>query len=359
VIYGVILAGGRGERFWPLSRVDKPKQFLKLTSDKTMLEETIERVRPLIPLDAIRIVSGESMSNHILVSATYLNEKHIISEPFGRNTCLAIGLAAAHLAKDDPNAVMCVLSADHLIRPAEKLLKILEDGCAIAQAEQKLITIGIPPTRPDTAYGYIKLGDEMRTRHESVVYKVSAFAEKPKAVVAQEYYYSRRYLWNSGMFIWTAQSILAAINQCQPDMGKMLEEYSKSIGTSAEMTARQHLYEKATSISVDYAVLENTSDVLAIKADIVWDDIGSWTALERYKELDSENNVLVGETMPLDTFETTIYNNADGLIATLGVSDLVIVRSDNITLVAHKTRLDQIKTLLTRLKENASTQKYL
>jgi mannose-1-phosphate guanylyltransferase len=359
VIYGVILAGGRGERFWPLSRIDKPKQFLKLTSDKTMLEETILRVRPLIPLEAIRIVSSESMSDQILASASYLSEKHIISEPFGRNTCLAIGLAAIHLAKEDPNAVMAVLSADHLIRPPEKLLKILEDGCAIAQTEQQLITIGIPPTRPDTAYGYIKLGDEMRTRHESVVYKVSAFAEKPKAVVAQEYYYSRRYLWNSGMFIWTAQAILKAISQCQPEMGKLLEEYGKSIGTPAELEARRHLYEKATSISIDYAVLENTAEVLVIRADIVWDDIGSWTALERYKELDGENNVLVGETLPLDTFETTIYNNADGLIATLGVSDLVIVRSDNITLVAHKTRLDQIKVLLTRLKENASTQKYL
>ena len=146
MIYGVIMAGGKGERFWPLSRASRPKQFLKLTSDRTMLAETIERVRPLIPLEHIRIVTGESMMQMLLHSTDYLNKSHILTEPFGRNTCLAIGLAATHLLHADSHAVMVVLSADHLIRPAEKLLRILEDGCAIASVENRLITIGIVPT---------------------------------------------------------------------------------------------------------------------------------------------------------------------------------------------------------------------
>jgi mannose-1-phosphate guanylyltransferase/mannose-6-phosphate isomerase len=324
-----------------------------------MLEETILRVKPLIPLENIRVVAGEFFSEQILSSADYLNRSHIISEPTGRNTCLAIGLAAAHLRHSDPAAVMTVLSADHIIRPPEKLLRILEDGCEIAQTQQVLITIGVAPTRPETGYGYIKLGEELHTKHESSVYRVSAFAEKPKAVVAQEYYYSRKYLWNSGMFIWTAEAILHAIAECRPEIGQLLQVYEQAIGTSQEHDARQELYHKAASISIDYAVLESADNVLAIRADLVWDDIGSWTALERYKSLDGENNVLVGETITLDTYETTIYNNSDGLVAALGISDLVIVRSDDITLVAHKTKLDQIKELLAKLKEDKRAQKYL
>ena len=359
MIYGVIMAGGKGERFWPLSRASRPKQFLKLTSDRTMLAETIERVRPLIPLEHIRIVTGESMMQMLLHSTDYLNKSHILTEPFGRNTCLAIGLAATHLLHADSHAVMVVLSADHLIRPAEKLLRILEDGCAIASVENRLITIGIVPTRPETGYGYIKLGDLYKTERDSTVFNVAAFTEKPKAAVAQEYYFSRKYLWNSGMFIWSARAILQAIRDCRPEIGELLTNYSETIGTPRELAARQEIYQKAPAISIDYAVLEKAANVMVIKADIVWDDIGSWNALERFKDRDSDNNVVVGQTVAVETFETTIYNDAEGLVACLGVSDLVIVRSGNVTLVTHKTRAGDIKELLAKLSEDESTRGYL
>jgi mannose-1-phosphate guanylyltransferase len=359
MIYGVIMAGGKGERFWPLSRASCPKQFLKLTSDRTMLAETIERVRPLIPLEHIRIVTGESMMQMLLHSTDYLNKSHILAEPFGRNTCLAIGLAATHLLHADSHAVMVVLSADHLIRPAEKLLRILEDGCAIASVENRLITIGIVPTRPETGYGYIKLGDLYKTERDSTVFNVAAFTEKPKAAVAQEYYFSRKYLWNSGMFIWSARAILQAIRDCRPEIGELLTNYSETIGTPRELAARQEMYQKAPAISIDYAVLEKAANVMVIRADIVWDDIGSWNALERFKDRDSDNNVVVGQTVAVETFETTIYNDAEGLVACLGVSDLVIVRSGNVTLVTHKTRAGDIKELLSKLSEDESTRGYL
>lgn len=357
--YSVIIAGGRGERFWPLSRQAHPKQFLKLTSDRTMIEETIERVRPLIPMENVRIVTGANMEKLIMESVENIKSENIMAEPFGRNTCLAIGLAAVHLIKDDPHAVMVVLSADHLVNPQEKLLRILEDGAAIASKEECLITIGIVPNRPETAYGYIKMGDLYKNENDSVVYRVSAFAEKPKLVVAQEYYYSRKYLWNSGMFIWSAKAILNAIREFQPEMSNHLEEYSQTIGTDKELQARQELYKKANSISIDYAVLEGAKNVLTIKANIVWDDVGSWTALERYKDRDSENNVLIGETEMLGTYETTVYNNADGIVCCLGVADLVVVRSDNITLVTHKTRVGEIKELLAKLNEDEKKRHYL
>ena len=324
-----------------------------------MLEETIERIKPQIPVDNIRIVTGESMTKHILNRIDDIDRRHILTEPFGRNTCLAIGLAAIHLVQEDEDAVMTVLSSDHLIRPAEKLLSLIETGCGIAAEEDCLITIGISPTRPETGYGYIKLGDLYRTQAGTNVYSVSAFTEKPKVTVAQEYYYSRKYLWNSGMFIWSARTVLNEIAEHQPEMSVALNEYAAFIGTEKEEAARLELYEKAASISIDYAVLENAGNVLTIKADIVWDDVGSWNALERIKERDGENNVLVGETELLDTFETTVYNDSDGIIACIGVSDLVVVRSTDITLVVHKTKTGDVKQLLARLAKDDAKKKYL
>lgn len=359
MIHGVIMAGGKGERFWPLSRAKRPKQFLKLTSDKSMLEETIERVTPLIPFENVRIVAGESMTEHIMSLLPGVTKANVLTEPFGRNTCLAIGFAAVHLLHEDPNAVMVVLSADHLIRPAEKLVQILRDGAALASREERLITIGITPTRPETAYGYIKLGEQFIREGETNVYAVSQFAEKPKAAVAQEYYFSRQYLWNSGMFIWSAKAILNAIAACQPDAHRHLLEYGTTIGTPKEAAARKQLYDSAPSISIDYAVLEKANNVLVMKGDIIWDDVGSWNSLERYKDRDSENNVLIGEAIVLETFETTVYNDESGIIACIGLSDLVVVRSENITLVAHKTKASQVKELLAQLSKRDDWKKYL
>lgn len=324
-----------------------------------MLQETIDRVNPIIPLDRIRVVAGESMSQMIVASCADLAEGHILTEPCGRNTCLAIGLGAQHLILDDSDAVMVVLSSDHLIRPAERMNQILEDASAIAAESAHLITIGVVATRPETGYGYIKLGDEFQSNRGCAAYEVAAFAEKPKAVVAQEYYYSRRYLWNSGIFVWRADSVLEQIRLHQPDMSTLLQEYAKQIGKPGEQKARAKLYDEAASISIDYAILEKASNVLTIKADIIWDDVGSWGALERYKEVDSENNVLIGDTLAFDTYETTVYNDSDGLIATLGVADLVVVRSKDITLVAHKTKLGKIKEMLAELAKDEKTKTYL
>jgi len=359
LIYGVILAGGKGERFWPLSRAHRPKQLLRLISNKTMLQETIDRILPLIPRERTFIVTSDNMVNPILEDIKTVGRENILAEPRGRNTCLAIGLAAEHLKKIDPKAVMVVLSADHIIRPAERLLEVIKAGAEIALEEDRLITIGIEPTRAETAYGYIKLADLYKTVGNLSVYKVDSFTEKPKRITAQEYYYGRKHLWNSGMFIWSVDSILNSISACQPEMSRLLSEYAAGMGSKLEPQRRRELYEKSDAISIDFAVLENAENVLTIKADIVWDDVGSWNALERYKDKDRENNVVIGRAALSDSYETTVYNDSDGVIVALGVSDLVIVKTNDIVLVTHKTKADDIKKILAEFAGDETLKKFL
>jgi len=354
--YAVILAGGKGERFWPLSRTKHPKQLLRLISDKTMLQETIDRILPLIPVERILVVSSEDMTGPILNEIDILKPENILAEPMGRNTCLAIGLAAEHLLTRDENPIMAVLSADHIIKPAEKFLEIVKTGAEIAHANDRLITIGIEPSRAETEYGYIKVSRLFKKSGGISIFEVDSFTEKPHPAVAQQYYLGREHLWNSGMFIWSAKAIIEAIGQCKPDIGEQLEEYSGKIGGGDESHARNQLYEKSEPISIDFAVLENAENVLVIRADLVWDDVGSWNALARYKEKDHENNVIIGPAKIVDSYETTVYNNEDeGLIIALGTSDHIIVRTKDVVLVAHKTKVNEVKQII---RELASDEKY-
>jgi mannose-1-phosphate guanylyltransferase len=359
VIYSVIMAGGKGERFWPLSRSDCPKQLLRITSDKTMLEETIERMEGFIPLDQVRIVTGNDIKENIAELIPDIKVEHIYTEPFGRNTCLAIGLSAAMLHKEDPDGLMVVLSSDHLIKPKDALLDILRVATGICNDHDWLITLGITPTRPEIGYGYIELGDHFDTIDGVSVYKVAEFNEKPTRVVAQQYYYDRKHLWNSGMFIWSVKSILKAINKHKPELGEALKKYTDSIGTPEEEEIKKELYINAENVSIDVAILEQANNVLSLKADLTWDDVGSWLALDRIRERDSESNILVGNVVNLGAFESIIYNDSDGMIATLGVSDLIIVKTDNIVMVAHKTRVNEIKSLLSKFGGDEELEKYL
>ncbi|MCH7879364.1 MAG: mannose-1-phosphate guanylyltransferase [candidate division Zixibacteria bacterium] len=358
MIYSVILAGGKGERFWPLSRKNRPKQLLKLASDKTMLQETIDRILPLAPLDKQIIVTGRSISQAILDEIDYLKEENLLVEPEGKNTLYAIGLAAVHIEHDDPAGVMVVLSADHLINPPERLREIIKFGASLAATENKLITIGIVPTRAETGYGYIKLGEVVQVDSGVSVHKVVEFTEKPQRLLAQKYFYGREHLWNSGMFIWTVKAIMAEIEQHCPDAFKLLREYASVIGKDNENAAREKLYKAANAISIDFAVLEKAENTLTMRADIVWDDVGSWNALERFMEPDTDRNVVIGNVALSESYELTVYNESDGLIAALGVSDLVIVRSGNTTLVAHKTKVGELKSLLKQVSQLKDHEKY-
>jgi mannose-1-phosphate guanylyltransferase len=359
MIYGVILAGGRGERFWPLSRQDNPKQLLKLTSDKTMIQETVDRLNGFIANDQILIVTGQHLRDKILAAVPELTDGNLLLEPEGRNTCLAIGLAAAHLKYRDPDAVMVILSSDHLISPTEKLISLLRAGAEQAAGEKCLITIGVVPTRAETAYGYIELGEKFAAIGGVDFFNVKQFKEKPNPTRAQEYYLDRSHLWNSGIFVWRADTILEAIEQFVPGVFECVKLYEKSIGKKDEAEAREKLYCDSISISIDFAVLENASNVLTMKGELRWDDVGSWLALDRIRERDRYNNVVLGKVLLDGSYENTVVNNDNGIIVGLGVSDLVIVKSDEIVMVAHKTRVGDIKELLAKIAADKDYEKYL
>jgi mannose-1-phosphate guanylyltransferase len=359
MIYGVVLAGGRGERFWPLSRQDNPKQLLKLTSDKTMILETIDRLEGFISKDRVLIVTGQHLKDKILSAVAGMKDENLLLEPEGRNTCLAIGLAATHLKRRDPEAVMVVLSSDHLISPTEKLISLLRAAAGQAVKSNHLITIGVVPSRADTAYGYIELGAEFAQNEGISFYHVKQFKEKPNPTKAQEYYLGRKHLWNSGIFVWKAEAILESIAKFAPGIHDCVKVYEQYIGKTDERAAREKLYCDASSISIDFAVLENAPNVLTMKGEIKWDDVGSWLALGRIRNHDRANNIVMGNVLLEESYENIVVNDDDGIIVGYGVTDLVIVKAGEIIMVAHKTNVGEIKDLLVKLAADQKYEKYL
>jgi mannose-1-phosphate guanylyltransferase len=305
------------------------------------------------------VVTDRDLREAILSKIPSIGPEHIIAEPFGKNTCLAVGLAAVELHARDPEAVMIVLSSDHLIKPAEKLLAILREAVRIARQGEYLVTIGINPTRPETGYGYIKIGSQFASENGIHTYEVAAFREKPDHPTAQMYYQDRQHLWNSGMFTWSARSILRSIERYQPKLAAALENYAGHINAPDQDSALQELYETAESISIDSAVLEMADNAVVIKGELKWDDVGSWLALQRIRKTGPDGNVEIGKVLSLNTFETTAVNDGDGIVVCFGVSDLVVVKTDNIVMVAHKTQMPQLKKLLNKINEDGKLHKYL
>ncbi|MBI3872618.1 MAG: NTP transferase domain-containing protein [candidate division Zixibacteria bacterium] len=355
----MILAGGVGERFWPLSRRKRPKQLLPILGGKTLLEATIDRIEPDFPPERTWIVTGQEIAGAVREKVGQLPSGNIFSEPRGNNTCLAIGLAAIELSSRDTDATLVVLSADHAIEPASTLRRVLREGVRLAQSDDHLITIGITPTRAETGYGYIELGPNFATSDGLSSYQVEAFREKPDRTTAQDYYFDHRHLWNAGIFVWTAKSLLAAIEKYRPGVYKPLKTYQKAIGTPSQSQALVELYETAESVSIDVAVLEKADNVIVIKADLAWDDVGSWLSLGRLQKANDDSNVLVGPTVALDSFDSTVYNDTDELVCTFGISDLILVRTGKATLLVHKSRVDDMKALMEKLKSDERWQEYL
>ena len=325
-----------------------------------MLEETLDRLDGFIPLERILLVTGAYLEEQILTIAKKLTRENLLLEPQGKNTCLALALAALHISLRDPDGVMVVLSSDHMIQPKEQLVRILATAADLAGKEDKLITIGIIPSRAETGYGYIEVGPKMADIEGIKFLEVVRFKEKPERTKAQEYYFDRKHLWNSGMFVWNVKSFLKALERHMPEMNACLQRYKTGLETAGDGEAIKCLYDDCESISVDFAILEKADNVLCVRGDIRWDDVGSWLALERIHSPDRDKNIILGEVISEDSYENTIVNSTgDGLVVGFGISDLVVVKTDRIVLVAHKTRVNDIKNLLSKIDNNEKYQQYL
>ena len=352
-MFAVIMAGGSGTRFWPASREKMPKQFLAITSERTMLEETLVRAELFAPPDEISIVVGRvhaDLTNRILSG----HPAAVIVEPRGRNTAACIGLAALHarrvVADDEP---MVVLPADHFIADVESFARTIRAAADVAR-DGAIITLGVIPNRPETGYGYIHTGVESGNHSGRPYFKVRRFVEKPDYQTALGYLSSGDYLWNSGIFVFSARTILEEIKSCMPELHQGLVEIDRAIDTPDYDDAVEQVYGRIESISIDYGIMEKTTKpIYVFKADFGWSDVGSWQALYelRAAERDQQGNLSIGDSNLIEAKRNMVFSTTDRKIALLGVEDLVVVDTPDAVMVARLDRSQDVKRFADQSRE--------
>lgn len=355
MIYGLVLAGGKGTRLYPLSRCDKPKQFLKLINNKSFLENTVERIQPLISKENIYVVTNQDYKDKIIQEINGIKEENVFTEPENKETATCIGLSATKLLKKDSDAIMVVLPSDHHIENNKEYIETLTQAVSLANKRQGIITLGIEPSRPETGYGYIEMGH--RVSGDIPSYKVARFTEKPNLEVAKDFLSNGNYLWNSGIFVFRADVILREIRRYLPELYKSLMEIYKVIGEENEELVIKEQYELINGISIDFGVMQKTRKAYVIKSNFVWDDIGSFNALSRY--LDNNNSNNISDNVYLKESSNCSVFGDKNLIIGLGITDLVIVDAGDVILVMDKNRDQEIKQLINELNNNGKYKIYI
>ena len=355
--YPVILAGGRGTRFWPLSRKRRAKQLLALDGKQTMIQQTVARLLPLAPPKSFWIITNGDLQAAIARQVPRLSKKQIIAEPVGRNTAPAIGLAAFLLLRHDPDAVIGLFPSDHVIENEKRYRDVIAHGIQIAAAGDNIVVLGIRPNRPETGYGYIESGSPL----EMEALRVRRFTEKPDAGRAAEFLKAGNYFWNSGMFLWRARTLADAIKEHLPNTAPRLEEIAAAFGTAKFEGAFRKLYPKCETISIDYAVVEprsargeQASNIYCIPADFGWNDLGSWTALHEHhtaKSRPADGNLISGDgSYTLNAQGNYIY--APGkFVAAVGVDNLVVVETNDALLITTRERSQDVGRVVMYLDE--------
>ena len=351
--YAVILAGGRGERFWPLSTTQRPKQLLSLVGDKTMLAQAIDRLEGLVPPQRIFVITNMDLIEATQKAAPTLLPENIIGEPMGRDTAPAVALAAALIKARHPNATFCILTADHVIGDLDVYRTTLREAMDLSMKQDVLLTIGIQPSEPSTGYGYIEAGESVVVRSEIEFFKAKRFVEKPDLKTATGYVESGRYYWNSGMFIWSVKCLEASLKESSPPLGELIDRLVEAIHAGRLAAALKAEYPQIEKISIDYALMEKSDKILMAKGEFSWDDVGAWPALENHFTPDDDGNVVVGDCEGLDSHNNIVFSG-DRLTALIGVEDLVVVQAEGVTLVCPKSRAQDIKPLVAKLRENPS-----
>ncbi|MGC9523672.1 MAG: mannose-1-phosphate guanylyltransferase [Anaerolineae bacterium] len=350
MFHALIMAGGIGTRLWPLSRRANPKQLLRLVDDASMFEHAVARLSPLVPIEQIHVVARADLIDALWAQVPALPRTNFIVEPEGRGTAPAIGLGAIHLLKEDPDAVMAVLTADHHIADVPAFQRALSVAEALAQ-EGHLVTMGIQPSFPSTGYGYIEQGAATKVVRGLQAYEVEAFTEKPDADRATKMVTSGDYAWNSGMFIWRADRILAEFARQMPRFHEQLAEIADALGTADYEPVLARLWPQVDKQTIDYGIMEGAKDVVVLPVEIGWSDVGSWASVFDVRPPDEDGNILLGEHMAINTTDTLVYGG-DRLIATIGVDDLIIVDTPDALLVCRRGHEQDVKALVDRLRKD-------
>jgi mannose-1-phosphate guanylyltransferase len=346
MIHAVIMAGGIGSRFWPLSRRDRPKQFISLLDESTLIQNTSSRLEGIVPADKRYVVTNERYVEQTRAQLPALPEENIMAEPIGRNTAPCITYAAMKIHEQDPDAIMIVLPADHVISDVGRFHRVLEVGIEAARERGALVTIGIEPTYPATGYGYIQfdpeddgVSDEPRSRY------VKTFAEKPNLATAERFLDSGDFLWNSGMFIWRAEAILDAVQRHLPDVYEAFLPYHDVIGTSEERSTLERIFRSCPSISIDYGVMERADKVYVVPGSFGWSDVGDWRAVYDLAEKNEHGNSIQGNAILHDSSRCLIQAG-DRLVALVGVHDMIVVDTEDALLVCQRDSTQRVKNVV-------------
>ena len=363
----IIMAGGRGERFWPLSREKTPKQLLALLDKRSFLQQAVDRVLPLVPIKNIFIITNEAQADAVRKQLPKLPKENVVAEPMGRDTCAAVTLGAALVGARSTTGVMAVLPADHVIPDEKKFQTVLNDCFDLAGRGQAIVTIGIKPTEPATGYGYIHVGEPLPPPHGAKPYKTTfsraeRFVEKPYFEKALEYYNSGQYRWNAGMFIWSFVTVTEGLQKHQPEMFAACQRWfdaAKNPAKLKKVLAKE--YPTIKKISIDYALMEHAQNVIVADGAFDWDDLGAWTALARHLKADPEGNCAVGDFIHVDGARNIIFDarskDRRTPIAVVGLRDSILVQTDDAVLLAHKSQSQKVKELVKKLGESPQYKK--
>ncbi|MEI6808534.1 MAG: sugar phosphate nucleotidyltransferase [bacterium] len=356
--FAVIMAGGKGERFWPLSTSKTPKQMLSLAGGKPLIQLAVERLRGLIPPANIFIITSADLAGAIARTVPSVNPSNIIGEPMGRDTAAAVALASALVGQRARNGVFAVLTADHLIGPKAAFQKSLLACFKAAASNDVLITIGIPPTYAATGFGYIEAGQPSGLPGGAHLVKALRFVEKPDGKTAKRYLASGRYYWNSGMFVWSVAAIQKALEKHAPHLYRMARRLEPQIGSAAFRKALAKEYNQLDRISIDYAVMEKSHNILMARSSFNWDDVGTWAAIEKHFPKDPRGNVRTGLCETLDSDGNIVVSDGR-LTGLIGVKDLIVVQANGATLICRKDRAEDVKKLVRLLHDTGAYEELL
>ena len=348
--YAVIMAGGKGERFWPLSNSQTPKQVLPLVSEKPMLAMTVDYIRALIPPERVLIITSAALVEVTRRALPELPPENVVGEPFGRDTAAAVALGSALVKARCPDGVFCVLTADHVIGDLDIFHATIREGLDYALTHDVLMTIGIPPAFPSTGFGYIDSGDVIETDGTVPLRSARGFVEKPDAATAQGYVTAGNFFWNSGMFIWSVAALQSALGKFQPHLLAMADRLEPVVWSDARDQHLAEEYGQLDKISVDYAIMEKADNIVMARGGFAWSDIGSWPALCEHFQPDGSGNTILGLCETVASHDNVVVSR-DRLTALIGVSDLVVVQAEGATLICPKDRAQDVKAMVNQLHE--------